>query len=62
MEPGRVRPGHLADEQDLTLNLGLRYDVDNTITVGNELVDAYNERYVRELRRDRAARQGQDAI
>ena len=29
---------------DLTLNLGLRYDVDNTITVGNELVDARNAR------------------
>ncbi len=36
---------------DLTLNLGLRYDVDNTILVGNELVDAYNQRFVRELRR-----------
>ncbi len=30
---------------DLTLNLGLRYDVDNTITVGNELVDARNQRF-----------------
>jgi hypothetical protein len=28
-----------------TLNLGLRYDVDNTITVGNGLVDARNARY-----------------
>jgi len=28
-----------------TLNLGLRYDIDNTITVGNELVDARNARY-----------------
>jgi hypothetical protein len=33
--------------KDLTLNLGIRYDVDNTITVGNELVDAYNERFVK---------------
>lgn len=31
---------------DLTLNLGIRYDVDNTITVGNELVDTYNQRFV----------------
>ena len=30
---------------DFTLNLGLRYDVDNTITVGNDLVDARNARY-----------------
>jgi hypothetical protein len=30
----------------LTLNLGLRYDVDNTIKVGNELVDTYNQRFV----------------
>ena len=30
----------------LTLNLGLRYDVDNTILVGNELVDTYNQRFV----------------
>jgi hypothetical protein len=33
--------------KDLTLNLGVRYDVDNTITVGNELVDGYNDRFVR---------------
>lgn len=32
--------------QNLTLNLGLRYDVDNTITTGNELVDGYNQRFV----------------
>jgi hypothetical protein len=31
---------------DLTLNFGLRYDVDNTILVGNELVDMYNSRFV----------------
>jgi outer membrane receptor protein involved in Fe transport len=31
---------------DLTLNLGLRYDVDNTITVGNDLVGAYNDRVI----------------
>jgi len=31
----------------LTLNLGVRYDVDNTIKVGNELVDSYNDRFVR---------------
>ncbi len=31
----------------LTLNLGVRYDVDNTILVGNELVDGYNERFVK---------------
>lgn len=29
----------------LTLNLGVRYDVDNTITVGNDLVDARNAQY-----------------
>lgn len=34
---------------DLTLNLGLRYDVDNTITVGNGLVDARNARYLANL-------------
>ncbi len=34
-----------AINDDLTLNLGLRYDVDNTITVGNELVDARNAQY-----------------
>jgi outer membrane receptor protein involved in Fe transport len=33
--------------KDLTLNLGIRYDVDNTITVGNELVDTYNDRFVK---------------
>ncbi len=33
----------------LTLNLGLRYDVDNTITVGNELVDTRNARYLANL-------------
>jgi hypothetical protein len=31
---------------NLTLNLGVRYDVDNTIKVGNELVDTYNTRFV----------------
>lgn len=30
----------------LTLNLGLRYDLDNTILIGNELVDTYNQRFV----------------
>ena len=34
---------------DLTLNLGVRYDVDNTITVGNDLVDARNARYLANL-------------
>jgi outer membrane receptor protein involved in Fe transport len=34
---------------DLTLNLGLRYDVDNTITVGNGLVDARNARFMTNL-------------
>lgn len=34
---------------DLSLNFGLRYDVDNTILVGNGLVDARNERYVQNL-------------
>ena len=34
---------------NLTLNLGLRYDVDNTITVGNDLVDARNARYLANL-------------
>lgn len=33
----------------LTLNMGLRYDVDNTITVGNDLVDARNARYLANL-------------
>lgn len=32
---------------NLTLNLGVRYDVDNTILVGNELVDGYNDRFVK---------------
>jgi outer membrane receptor protein involved in Fe transport len=32
---------------DLTLNLGVRYDVDNTILVGNELVDSYNQMFVK---------------
>jgi Carboxypeptidase regulatory-like domain/TonB dependent receptor/TonB-dependent Receptor Plug Domain len=32
---------------DLTLNLGVRYDVDNTIKVGNELVDSYNQNFVK---------------
>jgi outer membrane receptor protein involved in Fe transport len=32
---------------NLTLNLGVRYDVDNTILVGNELVDTYNDRFVK---------------
>ena len=31
---------------DLTLNLGLRYDVDNSILTGNQFVDAYNQRFV----------------
>jgi len=31
---------------NLTLNLGLRYDVDNSITTGNQLVDGYNQRFV----------------
>jgi hypothetical protein len=30
----------------LTLNFGVRYDIDNTIKVGNELVDAYNQMFV----------------
>jgi hypothetical protein len=34
---------------NLTLNLGLRYDLDNTILVGNDLVDERNARYVRDL-------------
>jgi outer membrane receptor protein involved in Fe transport len=34
---------------NLTLNLGVRYDVDNTIMVGNSLVDARNERFVANL-------------
>jgi hypothetical protein len=33
----------------LTLNLGVRYDIDNTLLVGNDIVDARNERYVRDL-------------
>jgi hypothetical protein len=35
--------------QDLTINVGLRYDVDNTIMVGNDLIDARNARYVANL-------------
>jgi carboxypeptidase family protein/TonB-dependent receptor-like protein len=31
---------------DLTLNLGLRYDVDNSILTGNQFVDSYNARFV----------------
>jgi outer membrane receptor protein involved in Fe transport len=34
---------------NLTLNFGLRYDVDNTILVGNDLVDARNQRYAENL-------------
>lgn len=34
---------------DVTLNVGLRYDVDNTITVGNDLVDARNQRFLTNL-------------
>ncbi|HSL19996.1 MAG TPA: carboxypeptidase regulatory-like domain-containing protein [Vicinamibacterales bacterium] len=34
---------------NLTLNFGLRYDIDNTILVGNDLVDARNQRYVQNL-------------
>jgi hypothetical protein len=30
----------------LTLNLGVRYDVDNTILAGNQFVDAYNQRII----------------
>ena len=32
---------------NLTLNFGVRYDVDNTILVGNELVDSYNQMFVK---------------
>ena len=31
---------------NLTLNLGIRYDVDNSILTGNQFVDAYNQRFV----------------
>jgi Carboxypeptidase regulatory-like domain/TonB dependent receptor/TonB-dependent Receptor Plug Domain len=31
---------------NLTLNLGLRYDVDNSILTGNQFVDGYNQRFV----------------
>ncbi|HEX2452727.1 MAG TPA: carboxypeptidase regulatory-like domain-containing protein [Vicinamibacterales bacterium] len=31
---------------DLTLNLGIRYDVDNSILTGNQFVDSYNQRFV----------------
>jgi len=31
---------------DLTLNLGLRYDVDNSILTGDQFVDSYNQRFV----------------
>jgi outer membrane receptor protein involved in Fe transport len=31
----------------LTLNLGVRYDIDHTILVGNELVDSYNQMFVK---------------
>jgi Carboxypeptidase regulatory-like domain/TonB-dependent Receptor Plug Domain/TonB dependent receptor len=31
---------------NLTLNLGLRYDIDNSILTGNQFVDGYNQRFV----------------
>jgi Carboxypeptidase regulatory-like domain/TonB-dependent Receptor Plug Domain len=31
---------------NLTLNLGIRYDVDNSILTGDQFVDPYNERFV----------------
>jgi outer membrane receptor protein involved in Fe transport len=31
---------------NLTLNLGIRYDVDNSILTGDQFVDGYNERFV----------------
>lgn len=34
---------------NLTVNFGIRYDVDNTIMVGNDLVDERNARYVANL-------------
>ena len=34
---------------DVTVNFGVRYDIDNTIMVGNDLIDARNQRYVRNL-------------
>ncbi|MGH9345947.1 MAG: TonB-dependent receptor [Vicinamibacterales bacterium] len=32
--------------ENLTLNLGLRYEIDNTIQIGNTLVDGYNNRVI----------------
>ena len=32
---------------NLTLNLGLRYDVDNSILTGDQFVDGYNDRFVK---------------
>src|SRR5437667_9159805 len=32
--------------KNITLNLGLRYDVDNSILTGNQFVDTYNQRFV----------------
>ena len=34
---------------DLTLNLGVRYDIDRSVTVGNEFVDAKNASIVQRL-------------
>ena len=44
-------PGFYAQDtwrpnQKITFNIGLRYDVDNTILAGNQYVDSYNQRAV----------------
>jgi outer membrane receptor protein involved in Fe transport len=44
-------PGFYAQDswqvhKTLTLSLGARYDIDNSILIGNDLVDAYNKRFV----------------
>lgn len=32
--------------EDLTLNLGVRWDADTSVTIGNQFVDGYNQRFV----------------
>ncbi len=50
-EESRWNPGIYAQDtwrinKKLTLTLGVRYDVDNTILDGNQYVDAYNQRII----------------
>jgi hypothetical protein len=43
--------------ENLTLNLGVRYEIDNTIQIGNSLVDAYNARIISRWGGDPVARE-----